>query len=283
MIEFDLVSAQRHVFTSTLKPLERLVALAICDFYSRKSPNPFPGVSELSFRTGLDRKAVMRAVRGLETAGAIRVAREPGLSNRYELARLMALPARDRDQSPRDTGPSETPVPVGDVTSPSGGTTTSPSGGTLRNPLKEPSKEPKIPEPYRLEVSTSVGEFQKPKTRGAKKPKAPAFADGAHKQVTDCYCTAFEAQHGRKPAFDGSDGSAVNRLLGKLKGDPAEACRRVRNAFASWRAGSVTIRDIASKPDAFASAEAPRGGVGVQKGPNDADLIARMRAQGATT
>lgn len=113
----------------------------------------------------------------------------------------------------------------------------------------------------------------------AKPTRTELAPPGAHKQVVDCYFDAFKAQHGREPVFDGADGTAVKRLLKKLKGDGAEACRRVRNAFTTFRAASVTIRLIATNPDAFASPEAPKG-VGVQRGPDDAKLIARLRAEG---
>jgi len=136
--------------------------------------------------------------------------------------------------------------------------------------------EPKIPEPLRLEISTPV---TKSKRRTKNSDPSSSTTESAHREVVEAYFQAFKAQHGREPTFDGADGTAVKRLLAKLKGDGTEACRRVRNAFTTFRARSVTIRDIASKPDAFASPEVPKG-VDVQRSPADQELVARMRAQG---
>lgn len=114
MSEFNLLGAQRRIFTSTLKPLERLVALAILDFWSRKSGRPFPGVETLTRCTGLSRMAVIRAIKGLEDADAIAVHRMNGKPNLYELGGLMTL---EPDQSPRGTGIGERPVSERDRTS----------------------------------------------------------------------------------------------------------------------------------------------------------------------
>jgi hypothetical protein len=89
-------------------------------------------------------------------------------------------------------------------------------------------------------------------------PAKSSLLEGAHQQVVAHYHAAFAAKHGRQPIFDGADGKAVKRLLEKLKGDVKECCRRITIAFASYRSASVTIRDIASKPDAFASLEGGR-------------------------
>ena len=282
---FDLLGAQRRIFSSSLKPLERLVALAICNFYSHTNPKPFPGVAELSFRTGLDRKAVMRAITGLEVAGALRVDRAHGVSNRYNLAGIMSLPARARNQSPTDTSPSETPVPLGDDTSPSGGTGTSPSGGTLSNQVSNQTKEPITHAPERSEGTAPVvaGSSKTKKAKGSKPKKAPKAkfepAPSAHKMATDAYFVEFERNRGCKPVFGGVEGKAVTALLEKLDklGGAEEACKRIRHAFASFRRSSITIVAIAKDPDAFTSLEVPRGVASAQHGPNDTDVIANAR------
>jgi hypothetical protein len=237
---------------------ERALLLALVEF----APNIEPSIATLAKMTAMDARSIRRLIGACKSKGLLEL--RPGLgqlaTNRYTLL------------DPGHTAPPDIRSPDKFDTYP----------GQIRHlprtvcPPKQTKKQTKDHEPFRLVGSAPTyaapGKATKPK-RGA-----TAGTPSADQQVIDCYFEAFKAQHGREPTFDGADGTAVKRLLAKLKGDGAEACRRVRNAFTTFRAGSVTIRDIASKPDAFASAEIPKG-VGVQRGPGDAEVVARMRAE----
>jgi hypothetical protein len=94
---FDLLTAKRRIFESNLKPLERLTGLALLDHWSRGSPEVFPSIRRLSRWTGLGRCAVMRALAGLERAGAIRPTRRDGIRSSYNLSLIMTLPVSLRD------------------------------------------------------------------------------------------------------------------------------------------------------------------------------------------
>jgi hypothetical protein len=103
--DFDLVVAQRRIFESALEPLERLVALAILDHWSRKSDKPYPSITRLQAWTGLCKNAVLHAIRGLKRAGAIQVTSGGnGTSNAYDIGPLMRLPVRETNRSTWSTG-----------------------------------------------------------------------------------------------------------------------------------------------------------------------------------
>ncbi|HEX4336924.1 MAG TPA: hypothetical protein VH062_13485 [Polyangiaceae bacterium] len=93
-----------------------------------------------------------------------------------------------------------------------------------------------------------------------RKPKTEASAHGAdHTKVVAHYFEVFERKRGSKPVgFDGADGRAVSKLLGKCKGDAVSACKVITGAFESWKGGTVTIRQIASNPSEFVGAAAAR-------------------------
>jgi hypothetical protein len=135
-----------------------------------------------------------------------------------------------------------------------------------------------------------VGSFalEAPEAKKVRKPKSeskPKSIDGEkHQRVVEHYHQAFLTKHGVKPIIGGAEGSAVKRLLEKLKGDEAEACRRIENGILNSRRSGVTILVIAKDPSAFASADAPlrtngRGNP-QQATLADADeVIARYRAK----
>lgn len=78
MSQFDLRDARRKVFMSELKPLEKLVALALLDHWSAARTEPFPSIARLANWTSASRCTVMRALAGLEQAGAIVPTRKTG-------------------------------------------------------------------------------------------------------------------------------------------------------------------------------------------------------------
>jgi hypothetical protein len=132
---FDLLQAQRAVFRSNLRALEKLVALALLDHWSRAGET-FPSVQRLSAWTSLDRTAVMRALAGLERRGAVVVTKRNGAANRYQLGQLLLLPVAESDQLPSATGRSERPQPVAESDSTSRGER---HEGTQKGTQKEPS------------------------------------------------------------------------------------------------------------------------------------------------
>lgn len=121
MGEFNLLSAQRRIFRSTLRPLERLVALALLDHWSKESPRPWPSLRALSDHTGLSRRAVWGALQGLAASGAIRIhlqrptrdgAPIPNVkpTNHYDLKGLLSLPVHEVHQCTSDTSAGDAPV-----------------------------------------------------------------------------------------------------------------------------------------------------------------------------
>jgi hypothetical protein len=97
---FNLLATQRAVFLSALKPLEKLLALALLDHWSRGGET-FPSVSRLALCTGLNRTSVMRNISALRTKGAIEArARGRGRSHVYNLEPLALLPGAPRNQLP---------------------------------------------------------------------------------------------------------------------------------------------------------------------------------------
>ena len=301
---FDILTAQRRLFESGLRPLERLVALAIVDFYSATSPSPFPSVNLLAQRTGLDRKAVMRAIDGLNVAGAIRVVDgKKGTANRYLLGGLMTLPAGKgrevaqcatsgepakeqprpptapaqavprKDRSLTGTSPPQVPVPPKDqsLSVP----TTGPSGGLELVPLGDPKdpiegtqkKEPKI----------------RARARG-RSPQVSLLAEEtsegtAHGKVVERYFQCFATEHGgERPTFDGEDGRAVKTLL-KKAGSAERACEFIDRAFQSFRRSSVTIKQIARDPDGFTAEARGRQAAVAPQSMNDRALAAADEAE----
>jgi hypothetical protein len=105
----DLLGMQRAVWRSGRTTTEKIVLLAIIDYYSESSQQPWPSVPTLSERTSLGRTAVLEAIAALERDGVLAVRREHGRPNRYDLSRVcIALaPVREADQSAARTTPSD--------------------------------------------------------------------------------------------------------------------------------------------------------------------------------
>lgn len=226
---------------------ERALLLALIEF----APNIEPSTTRLAQMLGTSERHVRRLLRGLESRGLVTVELRPGRRSRYTLHLPDPGPIVPPDQlSPRTDSP---PTPD-QLSSPPR------TIGPPKQTTKADKEADKDHSPFRLAAPE----------RPSKGRKRTATTDpSAHKVVVDFYFQAFEDRHARKPVFDGAEGKAVERLLDKLGGDASEACRRIRIAFGSWKGASVTIRDIATKPDAFASAEPPRNGRGapiVQRG-----------------
>ena len=90
----DLLGMQRAVWRSARPTTEKIVLLAIADFYSDRSPEPWPSVPTLAERCSLGRTAVLEAIAALERDGVLVVRRVPGRPNRYDLSRVTPLLAR---------------------------------------------------------------------------------------------------------------------------------------------------------------------------------------------
>jgi hypothetical protein len=96
----DLLAMQRAVWRSGRTTTEKIVLLAIIDYYSEASPEPWPSVPTLSKGTSLGRTAVLEAIAGLERDGVLVVRREHGRPNRYDLSRVCVALAPGREADP---------------------------------------------------------------------------------------------------------------------------------------------------------------------------------------
>lgn len=178
---------------------ERALLLALVEF----APNIEPSLTTLAAMLGTDDRHVRRLLRACQAKGLLHVQRRDGCRSQYTLLTpgVFAPPGKSVGRANRTQTPGKSaPPPPTDLPS--------------KADKKADNEADKIHAPFRLEVlgpgdGPKKPEPETPKTRKPKRTKPAAFAAGAHKQVTDCYCTAFEAQHGRKAAFDGADGSAV--------------------------------------------------------------------------
>lgn len=104
----DLLGMQRAVWRSTCSTTEKIVLLAILDFYSDSSPQPWPSVATLAARTSLGRTAVLDALASLEGNGVVAVRRVAGRPNHYDLSRIVAVltaAAATREPAGRATAP----------------------------------------------------------------------------------------------------------------------------------------------------------------------------------
>ncbi len=100
------LAMQRDVWTSARTANEKLVLLALIDFYSEASREPFPSIATLTARSSLGRTTVLDALAALERDGVLAVRREFGHPNRYDLASVRCArtspcggPVRDADWS----------------------------------------------------------------------------------------------------------------------------------------------------------------------------------------
>jgi hypothetical protein len=228
---------------------ERALLLALVEF----APNIEPSTLRLAHMLGLgtfekpDEKAVRRLLQSCQAKGLLRVEHRTGRRSVYTLTLNPGHSAPPLSNEPRAQCP---PTP-GDM----------PSPPRAPRPPKQTSKADKKAdkdlEPLRLEAPAAPSVR---KSKPAKPPKAEPERSSAHRQVVAHYFDAFKGKHARSPIFGSREGNDVATLLQKLQGDAPEACRRISNAFAGFRSATVTISDIASKPDAFASADAPRFG-----------------------
>ena len=90
----DLLGMQRAVWRSARSTTEKIVLLAIADFYSDRSPEPWPSVPTLAECCSLGRTAVLEAIASLERDGVLVVRRVPGRPNRYDLSRITPVLAK---------------------------------------------------------------------------------------------------------------------------------------------------------------------------------------------
>ena len=67
----DLLGMQRAVWRSARTTTEKIVLLAIADFYSDRWPEPWPSVPTLAERCSLGRTAVLEAIAALERDGVL--------------------------------------------------------------------------------------------------------------------------------------------------------------------------------------------------------------------
>lgn len=196
-----LLKAQRRVFSSTAKPLERLVALALLDHWSAKSMVVFPSFDRLESWTGLCRHAIDSALRGLEAAGLVRVERKRGCPSRYNLAPLFAKQTSDETSAP-DALVTSAPDALLQTKQAVHQTHHSSAPDALlpvhQTHSKEPKKEPK------------KGSTTSPLAKSGKSPHPNAHALKVH------YIETFRATRGTEPVFAESQWSRAMKALGQL-------------------------------------------------------------------
>lgn len=216
MSDLDLMAAKRAVFRSDLRSLEKLVALALLDHWSRASNEPFPGVNRLAEWTSLDRTTVMRSLGQLEARGAIRIAKRNGKSNAYTLGQLERLPVAQRDRSQPPTGGTAPPPPVAE----SDGDQS--QRATLSNQLSNPEKKP---------TSSAA---RKRSTPGSRK-KDPEQPSAESHQLKTHYVDEFRKHRGGEDPDFGDSWSRAMQAFGKMcrrKGGLAAAKAVVSRALA---------------------------------------------------
>ena len=211
-----LLKAQRAVFQSALRTNEKIVLLALLDRWSEKSPRPYPSAETLAADTSLHRASVLRAIEGLEAAGALSVDRAKR-KNRYDLSATFAgLPTSrgerlvtESDQSLRATGNRERPVAEGDLTS------------RTERPVPVAESDPKEPREGTQE-GTQVARGR----AGARKRAAPIPPDWVPTEKH----RAFALEHGLDLQLE------VMAFQGHFEGQPVKS---PNGRFSTWLANAV--------------------------------------------
>ena len=102
MKELHIGKTRRAVLRSNLRTTQKIVLVALCDYWSRAQPTPFPSETKLAGDTSLSERAVRNAIRQLEEAGVLSISRRKNRNNRYDIraVRLACLlrPHPDRDE-----------------------------------------------------------------------------------------------------------------------------------------------------------------------------------------
>jgi hypothetical protein len=227
---------------------ERALLLALVEF----APNIEPSTTLLARMLNTSQRQVRRLLRRVEDKGLLGVEHRPGHRSRYVLLTLDPGLSVLPDPGPIVL-PLKAPLRTDSPPTPDQGSGVPRTNSPPKQTIEADKKADKDPEPYRLVVP-------EPPRKRSKKAKGAEVDPISYRSVVDAYFVGFRWKHGKDPVFGSAEGSAVNRLLGKLNGNAVEACRRIANAFGSWRGASVTIGDIATKPDAFATLEPPRNG-----------------------
>jgi hypothetical protein len=225
---------------------EKALLLALVEFAPNIEPSTeaLARMLELGTPESPDEKAVRRLLQSCEAKGLLRIEHRKGRRSIYSLSFDPGHSApRQADDEPRAQCP---PTP-GEV----------PPQPRAPRPLKQTSKADnkadKDLEPLRLEL---VAGRDEPKPKGTK----PLAQPSEHKRVTEHYFAEFRRQRGVDPVFRGAEGKAVQRLVEAL--GAARACEAITTAFKSFRAGNVTILQIAKDPLGFEPlhGRAPVGG-----------------------
>lgn len=188
--DFNLLDAVRAVFASDLGSLEKLVALALLNHWS-KNRETFPSVDRLARWTSLSRRSVIRALASLETKGAIAVARSQGRANRYELGSLMSV-----------TSAPQAPVPIGHQC----------PSDTPPVPIGHPTSAPQAPEViHGRDPSKRSNSAPRSRTRKTPVEKQPEGTS----ELRDFYVAEFQRTRNAKPEFGKAWGRAM-KSFGQL-------------------------------------------------------------------
>lgn len=244
--DFDLLKAQRRIFESNLRPLERLVGLALLDHWSR-TRDTFPSVSRLAGWTGMGERSVIRSLQELERREAIMVSRRTGRSNRYDLGALLSKPVPLGHPCQGDTTARLAPPPL-----PERHPTTAslaPEGTQDGTQVKEPTTA------RATKGSPTKG------ARKAKRSKQPEIPLPTDWQPTEAH-RAYAAKHGLSIDFE------VDSFKGWADG----------RAQVSWN-GTFTTR-LANQAKWNRERGPRKGQIGIQRGGMNDDLLARATAAG---
>lgn len=222
--DFDLLTAQRRIFQSGLRPPERLVLLALLDHWSIASPNPHPSLNRLAKWTGFERTTVMRSLNSLLETGVIETVgrHRNGSSRSFNLRGVMTLPVAESHRLQGSTGCRESPVAQSNPT----GCTESPPPVAQSNP-KEPRKEPtegtkdcapqSDPPPLTLECQPSKPERKAQPNRKRSKPsKAEAAPDPRVTQLRDHYVSEYQRTQHADPVIAPSQWGRAMKALKSL-------------------------------------------------------------------
>lgn len=236
--DFDLLTARRAVFRSGLRSLEKLVALALLDHWSRKTET-FPSVERLAAWTSLDRRSVLRCLRALEQTGAIVVTRNSGRPNVYALGSLMALPVSESHRCQPETSDTESPVTESHQCQPDT-PPVSESHGTSVTESPEVSHE----------VSHQVSQGESAPTEGEKRPGAKRGKRKPGTRAPEVELPSDWVPSDAHRAFASKHALNVELEAVKFRGNAEQNARRVvswNGAFTTWLGKSVGFAQAASR------------------------------------
>jgi hypothetical protein len=250
----DLLGMQRAVWRSTRSTTEKIVLLAILDFYSDSSPQPWPSVATLAVRTSLGRTAVLDALASLEGNGVVTVRRVAGRPNHYDLSRIVAVltapaPVRQTDGSLESPELEAEPEPTAAVEQPvrdvdRSATQTSPPPGRDQSAWRTR----RIPRSNQRRKPLSCARERRPNARKrcrCRSPNAPDSCSTTLAQPSSCSRSVGQKHDkSRKPMVAPSAANARCRKSRVIPGFARfSCCSRPSIRWTIWRGLPATCRN----------------------------------------